>query len=162
VRINIMRPSSLGNPLPLTSESSRQENIALYKIHLEKHWRQQTPTVVRDINNIRAILGRGIDIELACGCKPKECHGDVIKEFIEGLRMPVELLTFTSLGYYRMTDHTTVHVVKNPSICNDFGHITGQLIYLDGNRYRVTQIKHFDHPAPFMEGEALGLIVERP
>lgn len=72
--IYIGRGSKWGNPFPITKTSSRNEVIAKYKRHL---WNQ--------IKNGQITQQDLLELDgkvLGCFCKPKPCHGDVIKDAV--------------------------------------------------------------------------------
>jgi len=70
--IYIGRGSIWGNPYTIGEHGNRKEVIAKYKIHLKN-----SPQLLDQINNLR-------DKTLGCHCKPKDCHGDVLKELVDG------------------------------------------------------------------------------
>ncbi len=82
VYYNIMRPHILGNPFKMASESQRDEVIEKYRQYL---WAEM---------NRKSEMGKMVytmaasknNIALACCCKPKACHGDIIKRAIEWIR----------------------------------------------------------------------------
>jgi hypothetical protein len=37
----------------------------------------------KELVNIFAKLSMGIDINISCHCKPKDCHGDFVKEILD-------------------------------------------------------------------------------
>jgi phosphopantothenate synthetase len=57
-----------GNPF---SRGSREANIAKFEAYL-----LETPELIRKLPEIR-------DKRLGCFCKPKDCHGDVLKRFLD-------------------------------------------------------------------------------
>ena len=65
-----------GNPYTL-GDYSRKESIFLYRIYF--NYRIKTDIVFR--NRILKLKGK----RLGCFCKPEKCHGDIIKEYLEGL-----------------------------------------------------------------------------
>lgn len=85
----IGRPSPLGNPfswLPGTEQkfrvADRAQAIQKYSQYLE-FARMNDPVVAECVNRLCEKALRGETINLACFCKPQECHGDVIKNLIE-------------------------------------------------------------------------------
>lgn len=72
--VYIGRPSKFGNPFQVGIDGNREEVIAKYRAWItqpERKWLR---------NAARAEL-RGQTI--ACWCKPKDCHGDVLAEIAE-------------------------------------------------------------------------------
>jgi len=45
-------------------------------------WFQPSPAA-QEIERIVKAVKEGKDVQLVCNCKPKPCHGDIIKEAIE-------------------------------------------------------------------------------
>lgn len=80
--VYIGRPSVFGNPYQIGVDGSRAEVIAKYEVHLRKEMKK--PRSLRRIAIVE--LARqyrdGQEINLACWCAPKRCHGDVIKAII--------------------------------------------------------------------------------
>lgn len=86
--VYIGRPSPLGNPFAIDIDGTREEVVAKYKVWLNQqiaHVASDDPR--RPINDILDTLVNahrdGEDINLVCWCSPKQCHGDVVKAFIE-------------------------------------------------------------------------------
>lgn len=79
--INIMRGTLLGNPFSL-KEFTRQESIKKYKIWLKEQY-QKRGSVFNKLMNLVALVEAGNKLILICCCKPKACHGDIIKTAIE-------------------------------------------------------------------------------
>lgn len=87
----IGRGSALGNPYTHlrgnTSAdflvSTREEAIAGYKDWLIEKIANRDPDVCNALNRILLAAKQEKDVELICFCKPKACHGDVIKAVIE-------------------------------------------------------------------------------
>jgi hypothetical protein len=63
-----------GNPIIWRFPQHRQTVVDLYKRWLYK----------QDVNYLRKMYAELWGKALVCFCKPKLCHGDVIKEFVEG------------------------------------------------------------------------------
>ncbi len=67
----------LGNPFTLENHSRKESIKKFKKVFLEKiEESKEFEKAVRDLKGKT----------LACFCKPKPCHGDVIKEYLEGER----------------------------------------------------------------------------
>lgn len=64
-----------GNPYPLIDEERRDYVLGLYKM-----WFQNKLKIDTDFRD--RIQGLS-DKTLVCFCKPKNCHGDVIKEYLD-------------------------------------------------------------------------------
>jgi len=73
----IGRPSTLGNPYT----GNRTQIIAKYKIWLWKEVKQKGG-VYKELLRLKTIAESG-DLYLICWCKPKPCHGDVVKACLE-------------------------------------------------------------------------------
>jgi len=89
--IYIGRGSALGNPytsiqgretLAEFVVGSRKESIECFRKYLINSIKEKDEKVCRSLNEIYSLaLEKGVCI--SCYCKPKSCHGDVIKEIIE-------------------------------------------------------------------------------
>ena len=87
IMFRIGRGTSLGNPFRMESEADRAEVIDRYRQWL---WsKMQEPGWNAQKAALRAIMDAqdsGVRVVLACYCKPKACHGDVIVAAIGWLR----------------------------------------------------------------------------
>lgn len=81
--INVMPPSSLGSPFFLADEAKRDVVIGQYKEYLWKHLRNPESIIAKTLLKYAQSAN---DIALLCCCKPKKCHGDVVKAAIEWIR----------------------------------------------------------------------------
>jgi hypothetical protein len=81
--INVMRPNTLGNPFYMKSEKDRIEVLRKFKLYLWKEMNTPGSKVLYALNSIIEMLLNGRGVALVCCCKPKACHGDIIKAAIE-------------------------------------------------------------------------------
>lgn len=72
--VYIGRPSKWGNPFKIGKDGTRTEVIEKYK-----KWLLNNKELMSEI----LVLDGKI---LACHCKPKKCHGDIIIETIEAIK----------------------------------------------------------------------------
>jgi hypothetical protein len=85
--IYIGRPSILGNPFTFTADGSsdmtRELSIQLYKGHFNRMLltNQEFQRTIMEILD----KARAYDIYLVCWCAPLDCHGRIIKEFIDAI-----------------------------------------------------------------------------
>ena len=70
--IYIGRGSKWGNPFRIGSDGDRAEVIARYREYLENSHKL--------VASLHELKGK----TLVCHCKPKACHGDVLKEKVDG------------------------------------------------------------------------------
>lgn len=68
------------------------------------------------------------------------------------------MLEFTSLDFGVIRDHGDVYAVPNPFCCNDFGHLVGHKVKINGRLFLCTGVC-FPHEAPWRAGETIGLLV---
>lgn len=88
----IGRGSALGNPYTGSKELSktkalyqcdtREEAISNFRGYLEEKIKDKDSEICNMLNEI-FIKAKDGDVNLVCYCKPKECHGDIIKEVVE-------------------------------------------------------------------------------
>lgn len=78
----IGRGSVFGNPFPVSL--GRDKCIEKYREHLDLCLKQQKPNPLRKgmVELVDRVLA-GETVYLGCFCKPKACHGDVIKQYID-------------------------------------------------------------------------------
>jgi CRISPR/Cas system-associated protein Csm6 len=89
--IYIGRGSTLGNPYTSIKNrktkanficNSREESINSFEKYIEKKISEKDKKVCEELNRIWR-MAKEEDVNLVCFCKPKSCHGDVIKKIIE-------------------------------------------------------------------------------
>lgn len=68
--VYIGRGSKWGNPFVIGKDGNRDEVILKYKKHITNN-----PGLVSALPELK-------DKVLGCWCKPKACHGDVLKELV--------------------------------------------------------------------------------
>jgi len=73
--VYIGRPSLFGNPFSIGRDGNRKEVIAKFGVYFFKR-------IMTDKKFHLAVLGLKGKI-LGCWCKPKECHGDIIVEYLK-------------------------------------------------------------------------------
>lgn len=90
--VYIGRGSPLGNPFTGSKKledtkaefqcASREEAIESYEDYLRLAISNKNNYICQELNKIHKMAKLG-DVNLVCFCKPKDCHGDVIKRIIE-------------------------------------------------------------------------------
>tara|TARA_R110000868_G_scaffold115997_6_gene309362 strand:+ start:8109 stop:8438 length:330 start_codon:yes stop_codon:yes gene_type:complete len=90
--VYIGRGSALGNPYTGSKSventkaeyqcESREVAIAKYKEYLMLAISEKNRYICDELNKIW-LMAKSSDINLVCFCKPKPCHGDIIKKVIE-------------------------------------------------------------------------------
>jgi hypothetical protein len=73
--VYIGRPSKWGNPFEGGKDGSREQVIQKYR-----EWILTQPDL---LNSLGELQGK----RLGCWCKPKACHGDVLVELCDGLKL---------------------------------------------------------------------------
>jgi hypothetical protein len=91
------RGSALGNPYTSIQGretkaqfvvSTKEESIEKYREYLKDCIEKKDEKVCNMLNEIFSLAMKE-DVCLSCYCKPKSCHGDIIKEIIED-KLPKE------------------------------------------------------------------------
>lgn len=89
--IYIGRGSALGNPfthLPIEKSKasfqveSREKAIQEYERWIWQKIGDKDESVIKELENIKSKAKAG-KVYLVCYCKPKKCHGDIIKRIVE-------------------------------------------------------------------------------
>mgnify|MGYP001597794161 CR=1 FL=1 len=80
--INIGRPSILGNPFIIGRDGTRPEVKAKYKVWFYKQLGCNR-ALIEEIERLQYMYKVDKTLTLVCWCKPLECHGDIIKEYLE-------------------------------------------------------------------------------
>jgi len=83
-RVYVGRPSVLGNPFPMRSESDRDDVCERYLAWLRENYRAGGP-VRAELERLYAIALEQ-PLELVCFCAPRRCHADSIKQALLGMR----------------------------------------------------------------------------
>ncbi len=104
----IGRGSALGNPYTSIQDretkaqfvvNTKEESIEKYKEYLNDCIENKQEEVCNLMNQI-FILAMKEDVYLSCYCKPKSCHGDVIKEVLESKMQKKEFPVGTQLNLF--------------------------------------------------------------
>lgn len=82
VLVYVGRPSVLGNPFTLYSESERDHVVAQYRQWLDAQ-RRTNGAAWQEIKRLAALSAEGKALALQCYCAPRKCHADVVKSAIE-------------------------------------------------------------------------------
>ena len=80
----IMRGTPLGNPFSLGKDGDRETVIKKYKKWFDEKIKNNDPIITTEIQRLFDIAMHG-NLHLLCVCKPQECHGDIIKEYLDKL-----------------------------------------------------------------------------
>lgn len=89
--IYIGRGSILGNPFTSIKNrttkakyicDSREESVNSFDQYLARKIAEKDEVICNELNKIYKMK----EVNLVCFCKPKSCHGDVIKDVIEKAR----------------------------------------------------------------------------
>ena len=116
IRKKIDRKSPVGNPFKIEEGRTREDVIDAYEAFINLFWVSHSkigfeliylsnnyPSVRDWIVEVVDLYLEGKDIELQCSCKPKACHGDVLKELI------IDLAERKSRGYIiKRTDEEAI------------------------------------------------------
>ena len=89
--IYIGRGSPLGNPFKIGEQSiahfpkvlTREDVIAEYQPYILNQINNSNPSVCNELDRIAYKCLDGQDVNLVCFCKPRECHGDIIKSILD-------------------------------------------------------------------------------
>lgn len=82
VLVYVGRPSVLGNPFTLYSESERDHVVAQYRQWLDAQ-RRANSAAWQEVERLAQQVASGKSLALQCYCAPRKCHADVIKSAIE-------------------------------------------------------------------------------
>ena len=75
--VNIGRPSIYGNPYKIGKDGTRKDVVEKFRQYFYKRitWDDEY------LNSILLLKGK----RLGCFCKPNDCHGDVICEYLNNI-----------------------------------------------------------------------------
>lgn len=87
----IARPSPVGNPFTHKKSKykdvivveTRDDAIDMYKEWLEFKIKDGDQDVINELDKLMKFYIDKGKINLVCWCKPKRCHGDIIKDFMD-------------------------------------------------------------------------------
>lgn len=92
--IYIGRGSVLGNPFTSIQDkqtkaeftcSSREESISSFESFLREKIKNKDQKICNELNRIYT-LSKTKEVNLVCFCKPKSCHGYIIKKVIDDVK----------------------------------------------------------------------------
>lgn len=69
--------------------------------------------------------------------------------------------TLKSLSSYQVQGKPCF-ALENPSACENFDHLIGEVVEIDGVRYKIDAVERYAHTPPFRAGERIGLQVSLP
>ena len=75
--------SVLGNPFKRRAGQTPGSTLDDYRAWLRDEWKR-AGAVRRELERLADLAEQG-NLVLGCWCKPDPCHGDVVKEAIEGI-----------------------------------------------------------------------------
>lgn len=75
--VYIGRPTIYGNPYEIGKDGNREDVVNKYR----KYFTERIQTDMSFRRQVLTLRGK----RLGCFCKPKECHGDVICEYLNNL-----------------------------------------------------------------------------
>ncbi len=78
------RPSIYGNPFRIGQDGSREEVIEKFEGYLADNIKEDT-SMYTWLVRLQLCYEVGDRIALACYCKPKACHADVLARFVAGI-----------------------------------------------------------------------------
>jgi hypothetical protein len=77
--------SPLGNPFYLKNVNDDHERCSVirkYKVWLWGHIENGTKDIMAELDRLYGIAMTGEELVLICFCAPKQCHGDVIRQYL--------------------------------------------------------------------------------
>lgn len=80
--INVGRPTPLGNPYFMRTESMRDEVCDKYEGWFKAKVEAADPAVMNQLRDLWRIGKREGVINLGCYCAPRRCHADTIARFL--------------------------------------------------------------------------------
>lgn len=107
--VYIGRGSILGNPFTSIKDKktkaefvcdSRKESISQFQEYITKEISLKNLEICAELNRIWLMAKEG-HVYLVCFCKPKDCHGDIIKQLIES--------KMNKVTYPNLWDEDTTH-----------------------------------------------------
>lgn len=87
--VYIGRPSALGNPFAMKNESDREKVVAQYRVWLREQYLLKG-AAHGELQRLAERARSGESLALQCWCAPRACHGDVVKEAIDGINRKIE------------------------------------------------------------------------
>jgi hypothetical protein len=82
----IDRKTILGNPFKKDGKNTKDERCDSYQKYFnDKVFIEKDENFLKELERLHKLSLKG-DLYLACHCKPKRCHGDTIKRFLDSYR----------------------------------------------------------------------------
>lgn len=76
--------SPLANPFHIGPGQNRDKVLAHYREWLLERIEAGDTPIIKELGRIKALSKEG-DVRLVCWCKPKRCHGDIIRDVLESM-----------------------------------------------------------------------------
>jgi hypothetical protein len=70
------------------------------------------------------------------------------------------MIEFRSAGWFEVKGTGWEAAVSLDRDTHDFAHLLGRGVHIDGTFYHCIGVNHFAHPAPWRQGERIGLVVK--
>jgi hypothetical protein len=84
IDIYIGRGTPWGNPFRKDKLNlDKDEAIECYKQHIYTNLKSKDTKLYNQFLELKELILKGYNVNLVCSCKPKNCHGDVIKTIID-------------------------------------------------------------------------------
>lgn len=88
----IGRGTPLGNPFYMADERDRDYCIQKYDDWLlQKHLEEDNPQL-EELQRLYNKWKKDGELTLVCHCKPRNCHGDIIKYWLEGMELADDIM----------------------------------------------------------------------
>ena len=104
--------SVLGNPFKMKHEGDRDRVVEAYRIWLESQLKLDGE-VKQEIRRIADLSRAGRQVNLVCWCAPKRCHGDIVKEVVEGILSAEQLQVKAGFGLDSSDSPIVCHPVQD-------------------------------------------------
>lgn len=75
--------SALANPYAVNKKRTLEESLLLYKKWILHMYSLKKGSVYEELIRLAKLEKEGKSFALGCWCKPKDCHGDIVKLVIQ-------------------------------------------------------------------------------
>lgn len=80
---SVARPTALGNPFRMYTESQRDEVCDKYQAWFNDKVSEKDPSVITQLKELWLLGQQQGYLKLGCHCSPRRCHADTIASYLE-------------------------------------------------------------------------------
>lgn len=83
---SVARPSVLGNPFPMKSESDRDLVCEQFDEYFKQRLLENDKVILNELRKIKVLAENKPVFKIGCFCTPKRCHADTVAYFLNNYK----------------------------------------------------------------------------